>query len=98
MKIEQTECSDMLVYKIQMPVNDPEKKNATFRRGRKFEIKNKESSRKNAHKHSCVCLFIMSSNCTACVHALLPFSLAANVKVLLYDYQSWTQKEEDGEK
>jgi len=37
--MEQTECSEMLSYKIQMLGNYPKKKHATYRTWRKFEIR-----------------------------------------------------------
>jgi hypothetical protein len=39
MKMEQTECSETLAFKLHTPVNRPEKKYMTFRTRRKFEIK-----------------------------------------------------------
>jgi hypothetical protein len=39
MKMDQTECSEKLAYKIQAE-ESPKRKNITFRTRRKFEIKN----------------------------------------------------------
>jgi len=39
MKMDRTECSETLVYKIQAG-ESPKRKNTTFRTRRKFEIKN----------------------------------------------------------
>jgi hypothetical protein len=40
MKVEQTECSETLAYKIQTPRELPRRKHTAFRTRRKFEIKN----------------------------------------------------------
>jgi hypothetical protein len=40
MKVEQTECSVTLAYKLQMLANHPKESNTTCRIWRKFEIKN----------------------------------------------------------
>jgi hypothetical protein len=40
MKMEQTECSEMLAFKLQTSVNHPEESHTTFRTRRNFDIKN----------------------------------------------------------
>ena len=55
------------------------------------DVKHRESSWENGHNHSCV-HFPQEREAD-----VLPFPGAANVEILLYDYQSLMWKEKEGE-
>jgi hypothetical protein len=64
MKMEQTDCSETSVYKIQTPGNYPEESNTTFRTRRKFEIKNKSCPCFKVYKPKSYITFVYVANIT----------------------------------